>query len=845
MYTLENVQAGPQGNFRPTVFLHLDHTKDAPTIRKWFKWCKGRGFGGVCLAPGGRWEGERMDEGWYSAILDASEAAVKAAAEFGLDIWIFDEWGYPSGTAGGLVAEDPQHRSKKLHVAVDYTLGPGERAEFILPERLVSAGAFPLNKYSFYAPAGHCVPIAGKPGDKISYTAGDTDDRVVCVTWESLSFITHAARENRDDDYSLGTIDLLSAAAAKRFTEVMHDRYYERMSEHFGGTIKGFFYDEPELCYHYPWTPGLEKTFREKKGYDLLPDLPLLMVYAGNSYMPGWAEGYPLLMKLTRDYRDVWTDAVAENFYGVLRDWCHAHGVLSTGHQDMDNHTETLSSVSGDFFKNSKYNDHPGIDVIWDHVELGNFNDFPRFAGSCKRLYGCERAISETFAEMGLGFYPDRMRFDLEQQIVRGVDEFVLMISLLEPAEKTNNCFTPGDMILERFGPEINTHVGRAAQLCNAGMSGANAALYLPMDDIYIQTQKRRDGHIKNSKLSWESVDRAAQILSYMPCDFIYIWDDPLCSLPLGKGGLRSPYGSLIDTIIIPPYTAPSQLASPRLAEFVRQGGRVVTLENPVEKEGLYEFYADAAELVTVIGSPVSAKEGARLSVCVRNDGSRRIFMLLNESAAAVDPELCIPLLDGEELFELGLLTGEIVPICLKNARFEGGELRVFIAARPGEVKAVSKSAPNGGSITLSAYTITLPDGRAQRITNGELPDWAALGFPCHSGDVVYTAEFDCPDGCAGLRVDLGEVRHSAMLSIDGGHPMPLPFAPFTAELPSLSAGKHTLTVTVQNSHANAAVGTFEHERERYGGHTPWYLNTDRKYLKSGLFGPVTITFLK
>lgn len=109
-----------------------------------------------------------------------------------------------------------------------------------------------------------------------------------------------------------------------------------------------------------------------------------MVCYSGVFYHPGWEEADAKITRLTRDYFDVWTDLAAENFYGALQTWCHDHGLTSVGHQDMDNWTKTLPSVSGHFYKNNRYNDHPGIDVINDNIEIGRFNDFPRFAGSAK-----------------------------------------------------------------------------------------------------------------------------------------------------------------------------------------------------------------------------------------------------------------------------------------------------------------------------------------------------------------------------------------------------------------------------------------------------------------------------
>lgn len=51
-------------------------------------------------------------------------------------------------------------------------------------------------------------------------------------------------------------------------------------------------------------------------------------------------------------------------------------------------------------------------------------------------------------------------------------------------------------------GYHINTHVGRCAQLCNLGVSRAETALYLPMEEIYLAQLKDRDPHNLNGALA-------------------------------------------------------------------------------------------------------------------------------------------------------------------------------------------------------------------------------------------------------------------------------------------------------------------------------------------------------
>ena len=99
--------------------------------------------------------------------------------------------------------------------------------------------------------------------------------------------------------------------------------------------------------------------------------------------------------------------------------------------------------------------------------------------------------------------------------------------------------------------------------------------------------------------------------------------------------------------------------------------------------------------------------------------------------------------------------------------------------------------------------------------------------------------------------LSLGRVCYSAIVMVDDSK-FKLAFAPYCLRLP-LTAGKHTITVSVLNTDVNVKLGSAEAEkytmetdnqqrRRRY--ENTRYTN-DRRYVTSGLLGPVTVTRCK
>lgn len=843
--------------YRPMMNLHLDVHKSKEEQQEWVRWCKKQGYGGFALIFGDSMKTDHLDESWYQGLFTATRNVAEEAKRQGLEVWIFDEWGYPSCVAGGLVGTEERLRSKKLHVAFDYLLNPGQTVSFQVPERLVSVKAIPVNRFGFYAPGGHCkeafsekVLKEAKPGALLTYQAGEKTERLVGVTYETVSFITHVAVEDNPENRALGTTDLLGRAAAEKFLQVVHERFYQALPEYFGSVIKGFFYDEPEICFDFPWTEGMEEEFLKRKGYDIREELPILMCYSKIFYHPGWDEGDTLIRKLTQDYFDVWTDLAAENFYGVLRDWCHERGIRSVGHQDMDNWTKTLASVSGHFFKNSWYNDDPGIDVINDDIEIGRFNDFPRFAGSAKRLMGKERALSETFALMGIGLSPDRQRFIMEHQVIRGVDQFFNMISYVGEEKGTPAPFTRGNPVGELHGYAVNTHVGRCAQVCNTGLPGGQTALYLPMSEIYLTMLRDGDPHNLNGNKPWICVDRIAKILAYAPCDFDYIWDEAILSLHAEGGAFTTEAGQKIRTIIIPEGCVLPEKTAEKLKEFCMEGGRVISVRRRIGN-GCEEYFTlcpDYQYLKEMLDLPVTVKgqEGdARLSLCHRRDGGRSYFVLLNESDKDFVGD--IGLGKETEIFEMDPLTGKIKDTgeagALEHTFFAASQLRIFLTEEgvTGE-RAKKEEALAETEVTVGQIEAILPGGRSVQMDADQLKTWEDMGEPTYSGFVEYRIPFVSRGGR--LSVSLGRVLHSAVWSLDvpvdpceGGNR--LSFAPFTFIIEeNLEPGSHVLYVYVQNTPANPYLGSLKAEQETKDR---GQINADRKMVYSGLLGPVRL----
>lgn len=825
--------------YRPLAFFGIKAHESHESVRDWVKWCKRQGFRGFNMIIASDCIG-RANDSWINMVLDAYETALKTAKEEGLEVWIFDDWGYPSGTAGGLVCTEDSFRAKKLILSYSCMLKKGDHISLLMPENMILAAVLKN---------GAAEILEAKPAEYFEYVCGDERAHMIVISWD---YDEHGAKSNCKSypgDPAMSCIDLLNPDAARKFLSVMHEMYYKRFSEYFGSVIKGFFYDEPYLPFEFPYSPHLCETFREKKGYDLRNVLPCLFV--GKNINDKTAEKY------LDDFFDVYTDMVSENFYGVLSKWCHGHNAELSGHMDLDHHLNTLNTISGHFFKNMKYNDRPAVDVIWAQIEPDLFTDFPRYAGSVKRLLGKKHAVSETFAGMGQGLHGDLMRYITDHQVIRGIDDFHLMYSNNSPDTPAESPQMPNHMLQEPFGKLIYERIAVSSAISCYGMSAANTAVFVPCYDLYRTQLNINQLTINNAeKFIWEWVNDIARELAYMPCDFDYIWDEAISVLDLTDGGFLIKSGHIIDTVILPPNCTLKDDTAQKLKLFKKSGGKIISVFrlNPLlEQEAI--LCSKLSSLKSLISHPVSISPASNISLCTRTGGDRTVYMLLNESSE--DTEVEISINNTGVLYEVNLKDGVLTPVSQKGpfrftTRFDGCGLKVFIAFTLTADNELSRNLPDtvfapvsihsGKKITEPVdWSVILPDKREIKLDGRKLPDWSELGWPEYSGYMKYISYFEYDSDKPDALLSMPGLHYHAIVSVDGKEAGRIAYKPYELTLHGLKKGRHRLEITVYNTGANEVAGTIEAEKKKYSKRFAHMAAYDRKRLTSGLLGQITI----
>jgi hypothetical protein len=321
--------------------------------------------------------------------LDDVAVAVEAAAELDMTVYLYDEGMYPSGSAHGMVvAENPAFAAQAL------------------VRRPCDGISIPLQ------PGDHLV-CRTKPGHD-----GETVDYVQTRSGGTIRGIHFG-----EDDFEPGAppaADLLNPDATACFIRLTHERYYARLSSHFGRTIAGFFTDEPSLTGRgpmdgkIPWTDGMLVRCKENG----IGEEDLAALFTSE---PGPGE------KIRSRYEALCREILISNYYLPLSQWCEAHGIVLAGHPDQSDDIGLL-----------RHFQLPGQDLVHRAVGpengkalTGRDSTLAKCASGAALQDGRRRNSVECFGccvrnQPGKGWDlpPEDMKWFIDWMAVRGVNLF-------------------------------------------------------------------------------------------------------------------------------------------------------------------------------------------------------------------------------------------------------------------------------------------------------------------------------------------------------------------------------------------------------------------------------------
>lgn len=551
--TLATAFLDPPAQFRPMMFWIWNGEVTRERIDADIREMKDKGCGGFFIHPMG--ENFRLREfirGQSPPYLSAEyfelvRYAVQRAAEAGLYAWLYDEGGWPSGTAQGRVVEGhPELRGKVLTPHRGDALPQGEVVATVLLGQGQAATIIAQDNAQGNGPVVHFVV---QPGGY--------------------------------------PVDLMDPAAVRRFIQVTHERYRQYVGEYFGTTVPGIFTDEPRVgglvgTGEIPWTPNLLQAFEAHHGYDLRPYLPLLFSEGTLGFDPATYYQPNTMQAVRCAFYDTWTRLFREAYWDQLNSWCAKHNLLHVGHVGgEDNLPDHINGGFGEFFRTAGTLHAPGIDAIWRQLwPTGPKRHFPLLAASAAHQKNEEPtredwpqtglAVTESFGVYGLGLTFAQMKWVTDYQFVRGINVMCPMAYYMHTEDgllyRTMDYMGPKNPLWPYYHLYAE-YVGRLSLLCRAGIGGGGVGIYYPIEAMWAHEARQYAA-------SFETI---CGLLEDQQVQFDILGGDALLSAEIEEGLLATP-GSTYELLIVPEMPLLRRPIAQKLADFRVAGGRIVFL---------------------------------------------------------------------------------------------------------------------------------------------------------------------------------------------------------------------------------------------------------------------------
>ncbi len=325
-----------------------------------------RGIGGVFIHPRPGLITPYLSDEWMSLW----KYAVETGKSLGLRVWIYDEYSYPSGFAGGRVpAEMPDAALRGLRM----TRVQGTPKTFARPPLVVLRQVL-----------SHFEDVTGK------VPTGHPD--------QGAYYVFDIVRQEPSPWFGGYTyVDLMRKDVTDKFLDVTLNAYKQAAGGEFGQAVPGAFQDEAEIALPggadtVNYTPALFQAFLADWDYDLRPNLVSLFDEVGD-----WR-------RVRHNYYSTLLDLFIENWAKPYYAYCADNNLIFTGH--YWEHEWPNPRVGPDNLAMFAYAQMPGIDILmneWQtgpHAQFGSDRSVREIRSSANQL-GRRRTLSETYGAGG------------------------------------------------------------------------------------------------------------------------------------------------------------------------------------------------------------------------------------------------------------------------------------------------------------------------------------------------------------------------------------------------------------------------------------------------------------
>ncbi|MEI7730636.1 MAG: glycosyl hydrolase [Verrucomicrobiota bacterium] len=695
----------------------------------------------------------------------------------------------------------------------------------------------------------------------------------------------HATVSTSSEGWAGYAVDALDRDAFKRYWDAVVEPLIADAKPWLGRTLKYLHTDSWEVE-AVNWTPTLREEFRKRRGYDLLPFLPVLAGRMVNSR--------PVSNRFLHDFRRTIGDLVADNHYGFFLENAHKHG-LQIHPESGGPHAVPLDAQQCLGIVDAPMSEFWAWS--WEH-RIGDSNRFfLKQPASAAHTYGRRLVLGEGFTTIGPHWQEtiwDNLKPAFDHALCEGLNLLVWHAFVCSPKEMgipgqqyfAGTHFNPNTTWWPKSGAFLG-YVDRSQFLLQQGLFVADACYYYG-DHVPNFTQ------IKSSN--------PAKVLPGYDYDVLTA-DALIARLSVKDGRLVLPDGMSYRVLVLPDRTVISLPVLRKLKELVAAGATVIG-PKPTEATGLQGYPQSDAEVARLAGELWGDCNGQ--SVQQHAFGKGRVFWgktareVLQADGVKPDCSFTSSLPNADlDYIHRNVNGADIYFVASRSNRWEEarcafrvsgkapeiwnavtGERRFADAYEQAEGQTVVplEFSPYGSWFVIfrdsaAQHPATAKSNQLKLEPQTELagpwivkfdPKWGGpaavqfdslISWPTHpdsgikyySGTATYEKTFAAPAALqvAGRRawLDLGAVRELAEVRLNG-KPLGIVWAPpFRVEITgALKPSGNVLEVEVVNFWPNRIIGDqFLPEEKRFTKTNVRKLTQKTALMESGLLGPVRL----
>lgn len=545
---------------------------------------KESGIEGFFMHARGGLKTEYMGEDWFDCI----KTCMDKADELDMEAWAYDENGWPSGFASGIVPKKSvDFQQKKLETA---WLNKGDR----LPENII--GLYRVSENGF---------------EKIS----SAEDGCFAVYYTVNPYY----------------IDTFNPAVIKSFIAETHEKYYERFGDRFGKSLKGFFTDEPQYGNGAtPWSTLFPELFLKEYGYSVTDNLPFLYF------------DFDGAEKFRSDFFNMAAKQFRTSFIKQMYNWCTEHNCRLTGHMMEEDTLLTQLGATGGVMACYEYFHEPGIDWLGRKISTPFI---PKQLGSVARQLG-RKTLTESFALCGWDVSLNELKWIMQWQMVNGVTSLCPHLEgySLRGERKRDypaSVFYQLPWFKEAYKP-FAEFICKTGTLLDNGLEEAPILLIEPLQTAYIKHNPKNTEKINELQSRFENITNELS-----GNHMLYHYGDE--SITEHFGSVKK--DKLVigkceySTVIMPYMQSLTENTLKLLIEFSQNGGKLYfigempSLVNGVKDERLKRLKAEKADLNAIkkeygfADITTDGKENKNIHYTKRiTDNGDRVYYLVNLS---------------------------------------------------------------------------------------------------------------------------------------------------------------------------------------------------------------------